>query len=140
MATFLHFEFLPLNHLRDHLVPISRKSWFWKFITYQILWDSILINWRNSDQVNVFKSFLESIHYDVTILKSYPTWRSTPCFRPSEFFFGRITLNDERRNRVYKQNLLFMAKLINLFTVGKKWCRKTVLWQLIPCPSISSFP
>ena len=30
------------------------------------------------------------------------------------------TLNDERRNRVYEQNLLGMAKLINLFTAGKK--------------------
>ena len=50
------------------------------------------------------------------------------------------SLNDERRNRVYEQNLLGMAKLINLFTVGKKWWRKTVSQQLIPCQSISSFP
>ena len=50
------------------------------------------------------------------------------------------TLNDERRNRVYEQNLLGMAKLINLFTARKKWWRKTVSRQLIPCQSISSFP
>ena len=35
-----------------------------------------------------------------------------------------MTLNDERRNRVYEKNLLGMAKLSNLFTVGKQWCRK----------------
>ena len=40
--------------------------------------------------------------------------------------FGLSPLNNERRNRVYEQNLLGMAKLINLFTVGKKWWRKTV--------------
>ena len=49
-------------------------------------------------------------------------------------------LNNERRNWVYEQNLLGMAKLIKLFTVGKKWWRKTVSRQLIPCQSISSFP
>ena len=55
-------------------------------------------------------------------------------------FTDQRPLNDERRNRVYEQNLFGMAKLINLFTVGKKWCRKTVSRQLIPCQSISSFP
>ena len=61
-------------------------------------------------------------------------------YKPKDYVRTFNTLNDERRNRVYKQNLLGMVKLINLFTVGKKWWRKTVSRQLIPFQSISSFP
>ena len=36
------------------------------------------------------------------------------------------TFNDERRDRVSEQNIVCMVKLINLFTVGRKWWRTTV--------------
>ena len=45
----------------------------------------------------------------------------------------------KRRNLGFMEKFISVAKLLNSFTVGKQWCRKSVVRDFAPCHKISMF-
>ena len=52
---------------------------------------------------------------------------------------GINALMVERRNLGFMEKNISMAKLLNSFTVRKRWCRKFVVRDFAPCHKISMF-
>ena len=87
--------------------------------------------WQKVSPVFIQLYRLLQLHYTAPLMRIFSKIEWT--------LLASKAINDERRNRVCEKNLLGMAKLSNLFTVGKQWCRKRFFKTTYPLSINSKF-